>query len=516
MRQVSLALRQTYGRVSVPGGVRAALRLAEHDKALSVCCSLPVCRRRFASVVSLYDDSVDEFSSDDNSVASKASLGPKIVPDVSLVAPRARKPTIHDPPQVRRPGDIVDVASITRNWWSMPAVGFNSILEIPVQRLEVLGDEEPEPIGSVVVPNSIFGVPIRKDLVYKVYWYHRRALAGYQDVMQLYKWEWPGAGKKVRTQKRTGKSRMGRRKAPGKYEGVFSHALRPKDWWKPINKKVIWRTVKVMLSVKFAQNAIIVVDSFNLQSHKTKHLVRYLRRLVGRRCRSVMLVHEGGNDVNNNFRWASAHIACVHRENVEGVSVYKLLKYHQLIITESALAKLIQEVHGYPARRGWLQRFATPDGKPAPVPKKVDGWNDAWVEKKQRIYNAEYRGREFYKEMQKWTWSPRLKGALKVPLNDPLAGFKIKDFLISPEKPVWEKLESLYADEEPLEEDEDQHEFDDVLSTMDDSSARSSARRNLISTREEITSQGLKTISIGRRHVPGVGITGIDTESSEG
>ena len=73
------------------------------------------------------------------------------------------------------------------------------------------------------------------------------------------------------------------------------------------------------------------------------------------------------------FIRASAHIACVHRENVEGVSVYKLLKYHQLIITESALAKLIQEVHGYPAKRGWPQRFATPDGD-------IVIWHRAWHE----------------------------------------------------------------------------------------------------------------------------------------
>ena len=36
--------------------------------------------------------------------------------------------------EVMRPGQMVDVATVVRNWWAFPAVGFNSILEIPVQR----------------------------------------------------------------------------------------------------------------------------------------------------------------------------------------------------------------------------------------------------------------------------------------------------------------------------------------------------------------------------------------------
>eukprot|EP00439_Symbiodinium_sp_Y106_P032137 s7211_g3.t2 len=109
---------------------------------------------------------------------------------------------------VRRPGETANVATVVRNWWAYPAVGFGASLELPVQKFEVLDTEKTE-LGSVVVPNSIFGLPIRKDLIFK---------AGYQDTMQLYKWEWPGANRKFRTQKKQGKGRMGRRKAPGRRE----------------------------------------------------------------------------------------------------------------------------------------------------------------------------------------------------------------------------------------------------------------------------------------------------------
>lgn len=416
------------------------------------------------------------------------------------------KPTVHDAPQIMQPGEIVDVATVVRNWWAFPAVGFNSILEMPVHKLEYLSNDAPSVVGSVVVPNSIFGVPLRKDLIHKAYWYHRRKLAGYDNTMQLYKWEWPGSNRKVRTQKKAGKGRMGRRKSVGKFDGVHAHALRPKDWSEiKMGKRIIWKSIKVMLSVKYAQGSITVVDSFNLQSHKTKHMVQHLRRLLGRRCHSALLVHEGHLDINDNCRWACAHIPAVRRENVEGISVYNLMKFHQLVISEAALTKLIKEVQTYPRKRGWGQRFATPDGKPAPVPEKVPGWNKAWIARKERLMNAEFRAKEFFQEQQKWKWSNELRGPLKVPREDPLSRFRVKDFLLSPEKPLWDKLESLYADDEPLEEEPEMDEFDDLIETMENSNQRGEERESaLIEDAIEIREQSLKALARGeddrRRH----------------
>jgi large subunit ribosomal protein L4 len=209
-------------------------------------------------------------------------------------------------------------------------------------------------------------------------------MCGYDETMQLYKWEWPGSNKKMRQQRmprKLGKARMGRRVSHGWYEGVFARPVRPRDWRARMQRRLIWHALRVMLSAKFAQNQIKIVDSFNITSHKTKHLVKLLRDLLGDRCNSALLVHEGTEDVNNNFRWASSHIASIRRENVEGVSVYNLFKYHEIVMTEAALMKIIHELHEYPKKRGWTLKYATPDGTPAPVPKKVPGWNQSWIDR---------------------------------------------------------------------------------------------------------------------------------------
>eukprot|EP00928_Gymnodinium_smaydae_P032694 TRINITY_DN2360_c0_g1_i1.p1 TRINITY_DN2360_c0_g1~~TRINITY_DN2360_c0_g1_i1.p1 ORF type:complete len:503 (-),score=106.98 TRINITY_DN2360_c0_g1_i1:244-1752(-) len=455
----------------------------------------PALHRRFCSVTPLAAPRGEELDADrrGGSHTPGSGSGNGLV----AVAPgEVRRPTVHDPPKVLRPSEFVDIATVIRNWWAFPAVGFNSILEIPVQKLETFTPGDPGIAGKVTVPNSIFGVPIRKDMIYKVYWWHRRALAGYCSTMQLYKWDWPGSNKKVRSQKKSGKGRMGRRKAPARWDGSFTHALRPRDWRQRLPRRMIWKALKSMLSAKYVQNTIKVVDSFNLQSHKTKHLVKHLRRIVGTNCRSAMLVHEGNHDVNDNFRWASAHISQIHRQNVEGVSVYNLLKYHQLVITELALTKLIAEIQGYPRKMKWGPRNATPDGRPAPIPEKVPGWNNDWVEKKERLRNSEFRAREFFREQQKWKWSSELKGALKLPRTDTLASFRVKDFLLEPEKPMWEKLESLYVDDEPLEEEPEDEEFSELVETLEAAHELGESKRtDLIEDRSEIERQGLATLA---------------------
>ncbi|KAF4677378.1 hypothetical protein FOL47_001964 [Perkinsus chesapeaki] len=366
--------------------------------------------------------------------------------------------SIHDPPVVRRPGELADLRTVLRNWWSFPAVGFNAILEMPVYKFEVTcpvsgepaaSDEPPEEIGSII--GSLMGVQ------------ERGCMAGYQQDMQLFKWEWPGSNKKARSHKNIGKSRMGRRKAPGKYDGVFSIPQRPREWRQGELKRRVWKSLKMMLSAKFAQGEITVVDSFNVGTHKTRHVAAHLRRILGRHCNSALLVHVGNSDVNDNFRWGTAHIAQVRREDVEGVSTYNLLKYRQIVITEQALHKLIAEINNYPKKRGWLPKNATPDGRPAPVPQKVPGWVSEWAAKKQRLKDSELRQRDYFMEFKKWKWSTKLYGALKVPRFDPLAGFRVKDFSILEhpysemrgQRAKWQKFEQqeVYYDDEPIETD---------------------------------------------------------------
>ena len=371
-----------------------------------------------------------------------------------------------DSPVIREPGEIIRAKTLTKRWWSTPAVGFNAILEVPVFKFEVVAPIEtvaalsmkpaPGALYRMRLPNSIFGVPIRKDLLHRVYWWHRKALAGYDERMQLYKWDWPGSNRKARPFLNAGLPKMGRRKAPGKWDGSSARPVRPKDFRENLPKRIIWLALKSMLSAKFAQNEILVVDSFCLGSHKTKHALALLRGILGSKCSSALLVHEGISDVNDAFRWATAHIPKIRRENVDGVNLSVLLKYRKVIFTENALKSIIAKIEEYPKKNRWLAKNATPSGKPAIVPSPVPGWDAEWKAKRQRMQKCHFRAREFWLENKKWKWSTQLTGALKIPRDDPLKGFRITHRAglngQSNDKP-WERFElnELYYNDEDLE-----------------------------------------------------------------
>lgn len=354
-------------------------------------------------------------------------------------------PSIHDPEVIRRPGEIIDVSTLTRNYWAFPAVGFNSVLELPVYVFEYYERKDvKEAIRFLRVPNDIFGVPLRPDLLHRCYQFYRRAKAGYSEEMQLYKWEWPGSTKKWRKQQKTGKARIGWKKSPGKYMGVFAHPLRPQDHRIKMPRRTLYTGLKVMLSAKFAQSQIHVVDSFLMASHKTKYAVANLRRILGDKCNSAMLVFEGVSDSNENFRWSTANIPSVRRETVEGVNVYNLLKYRQLVITQAALKKLIYYINNYPKQCDWLPRYATPDNTPAPVPRKVKGWNSSWIEKKLREKLSPDSRERWLEEVRRWKWSRETKGALKLPREDPLKCFRLVDLPASDSEEIRRRFQYLY------------------------------------------------------------------------
>nr|PVC54817.1 hypothetical protein MACL_00003576 [Theileria orientalis] len=353
--------------------------------------------------------------------------------------------SIHDPVVVRRPGEIIDIRTLTRNYWSFPAVGFNSTLELPVYVYEYYDRKNiKEEIRSVTVPNEIFGVPIRPDILHRCYQFYRRAKAGYSEDMELYKWEWPGSTKKWRKQQKTGKARIGWKKSPGKYLGVFAHPLRPRDHRTKLQRRTLYTGLKTMLSVKFAQSQIHVVDSFFVSSHKTKYAVQNLRRILGPKCNSAMLVFEGLKDSNENFRWSTANIPSVRRETVEGVNVYNLLKYRQVVITEAALGKLIHYIQQYPKKCGWLPRYATPDNTPAPVPEKVRSWNTSWIESRLRQRLSPDSKRDWIERVKSWKWSSDTKGALKVPRDDPLKSFRLVSIPSSDSEEIRKRFQYIY------------------------------------------------------------------------
>jgi large subunit ribosomal protein L4 len=78
-----------------------------------------------------------------------------------------------------------------------------------------------------------------------------------------------GGGRKPWPQKRTGRHHAGSIRAPGFIHGGFAHGVRgPRTWFYMLPLPVRLHGLCTALSVKHAQNDLVVVEDFNSLSSK--------------------------------------------------------------------------------------------------------------------------------------------------------------------------------------------------------------------------------------------------------
>ena len=81
-----------------------------------------------------------------------------------------------------------------------------------------------------------------------------------------------GSGAKMRPQKKSGKARMGDKRAPHLYHGGKAHGAKPKDYSFPLNEKMRLQALKTVLSARLYENKVILIENENIEFPKTKYL----------------------------------------------------------------------------------------------------------------------------------------------------------------------------------------------------------------------------------------------------
>jgi large subunit ribosomal protein L4 len=113
---------------------------------------------------------------------------------------------------------------------------------------------------NVVLDQSLFNQLLREDIIHKVTRfnrdYNRKTFTWVKS-----KGDVSGSNRKPHPQKKTGKARQGCIRAPNLYHGGRAHGARPKEYYFPLNKKIRLMGLKCMLTTKFLEKKLIVVDS---------------------------------------------------------------------------------------------------------------------------------------------------------------------------------------------------------------------------------------------------------------
>ena len=156
-----------------------------------------------------------------------------------------------------------------------------------------------------------------------------------------------GSTRKLIRQKGGGGARRGDIKSPvlrgggrvfGPRGGGRVFGPRPRDYWFKLNKKVKSLARKSALSYKAQQNAIVVVEDFNLDAPKTKSFVE-IQKNLNIEGKKLLLVLPG---VNNNIYLSARNIQRVEVITASSLNTYKVMNANVLVVTEDAL-KLVDE-----------------------------------------------------------------------------------------------------------------------------------------------------------------------------
>ena len=147
-----------------------------------------------------------------------------------------------------------------------------------------------------------------------------------------------GGGRKPWRQKGTGRARQGSIRATQWRGGGIPLGVGPRDYTFKINKKERVIALKSALSSKVQEKALVVVDSFNMESTKTKDAIKMLEGL--KLDNKILFVT---SDDAENLYLAVRNLPNVLVIYADEVNCYDLVNADTVIMDEAA-AKNIEEV----------------------------------------------------------------------------------------------------------------------------------------------------------------------------
>jgi large subunit ribosomal protein L4 len=188
--------------------------------------------------------------------------------------------------------------------------------------------------GSIELPESIFGIEPRKDILHRVVrWQLARKQQGTHSV--LTRSEVSYSTKKIYRQKGTGGARHGSRRAPIFRKGGVYKGPTPRSHEHNLTKKFRALGLKHALSAKLASGDLVVIENAILKEGKSKGLALILKNFGWRKALIV-----DGSTLDINFVRAAKNINSLDVLPAVGINVYDILKKNTLVLTRAAVTAL--------------------------------------------------------------------------------------------------------------------------------------------------------------------------------
>ena len=206
---------------------------------------------------------------------------------------------------------------------------------------------EGKTVGQVELADDVFAAKVNEHLLHEAV---RHRLAGERAGTHKTKdkSEVSGAGRKLWKQKGTGRARIGSIRSPLWRHGGTVHGPVPRSYDYALPRKMVLGALRSALSVKAAQQKLTVVESWSLETHKTKLFSQSLAKLDGE-TRTILLVE---NAPSVNLERASRNLDGVTLVPTAKLDTYDLMRHDHLMLSRDAAVKLSRGLSALKAPSG--------------------------------------------------------------------------------------------------------------------------------------------------------------------
>lgn len=202
------------------------------------------------------------------------------------------------------------------------------------------------PVDTVALPGRLFNAPVREDLVHRVvHWQLAKRRAGNASTKS--RGEVSGSGRKIRPQKGSGRSRQGAITSPLFRGGGRAHGPKPRDFSYPLPLGVRRNGLRSVLTSKFWNGQLWVVESGALGSWKTADVVKNVGKVGWQSILVLDDVEDGTKGVDTGLYLGTRNVQPILPMNARGVNVYDLLRFDMTVITLPALEHLSKRFADY-------------------------------------------------------------------------------------------------------------------------------------------------------------------------
>ena len=190
---------------------------------------------------------------------------------------------------------------------------------------------------KVVLSDSVFGIEPNDHVIYLDV---RRYLAAQRQgtAKSKERSEVSGSTRKLGRQKGGGGARRGDINSPVLVGGGRVFGPKPRDYSFKLNKKVTAMARRSALSYKAQENAIVVVEDFNMEAPKNKAFIEILNNLKVADKKVLMLLPE----INKNVYLSARNLPKTKVSRAIDLNTYGVLDAGVMVVTENALSQIEQ------------------------------------------------------------------------------------------------------------------------------------------------------------------------------